>query len=769
MRSTPNNINIKEKQMKKRLLMLALALVMILQCACAVAPADVVEGEAELADNIISSDEVKLANATSASTVKVVANVEKAYVRGGSWANKNWHKINEERMAQGLITSELIVVKNPGGGNGMQNSDTVRVALFKYDLSGITLDDIGYAYFNLSFPNMDTSKEVTFDIYWVDENWDEKTVTWNTKPAILDQTPLLDDVLPNGIEKINATIELKNLVASGKKTVSLMVVQNVGTEAESRISLTKSTELTFPHFVVYKDASIKNDAYVKMLVDDEAENKAIWDWAKKMYDEWYVRYTELKNKPLVDAELIVSDESQYNKTSYSYYSSNPSKVQRTHKTRTYGDLTDMSKYVDVNVEQKFDKYGGIIDEQMRQEATGFFYSTKIGDRWWVIDPLGYPCYVRALSGVTYSYQNSPKQKEAAYELFGSLDKWGIATTRHLMNDLYFNVTTGTGTEIASVVDGMVLQRSVGFIGSYGTSIGINNSNGGSTTFSENNTMPVWDPEFVTWADTKAQTVATKGWVDDANIIGYTTDNELPMQADMIYDYMNISPAKSVNYYSYACTWYWVTQMTGKDKPTSDDITEELEQLFRGYVWDRYYNVVCNAIRKYDQNHMILGTRFLTVVKDAPWVLRFAGEYLDCITINWYSAWEPQAENIYLFATNADVPFMVTEFYAKAEENEDGLTNRDGAGFYVKTQQDRADHYQSFTLRLLEAKNCIGWHWFQYTDNDPTGNPTDVSSRDANKGIVSNTHREYTDLTDDMTDINKNVYKLVEYFDAKYAK
>ena len=210
-------------------------------------------------------------------------------------------------------------------------------------------------------------------------------------------------------------------------------------------------------------------------------------------------------------------------------------------------------------------------------------------------------------------------------------------------------------------------------------------------------------------------------------------------------------------------------MTGKDNPTSADITEELAQLFRGFVWDRYYNVTTTAVRKYDPNHMILGTRFLTVVKDAPWVLRFAAEYLDCITVNWYSQWQPEAEDIYDFAVNADVPFMVTEFYAKAEECEGGLANKDGAGFFVKTQQDRGDFYQTFTLRLLEAKNCIGWHWFQYTDNDPTGNPTDTSSRDANKGIVSNTHKEYTDLTDDMAEINKNVYALTTYFDAKYAK
>ena len=759
-----NSCGQKENFMKKRLLVFVLALVMILESACSAVPTDVVEGEAELADKIMSSTDVAMTNTTSESTIINVVATEKAYVRAGKWADKNWNQINEERIADGLISSEVIVVKN-----GLGNTDVTRVALFKYDISGLSLDDIGYACFNLSFSSMDTSQDVPFDIYWVDENWNSDTVTWNTKPDFIDSTPLIDDMLTKTVERTDATEVLKELVSSQKSTVSLMVVQTITTSPESRISLTKANDLTFPHFVVYKDASVKDDAYVKKLVEDDADNQAIWDHAKQMYDEWYARYERLKNTPLAEAELIVSDESQYNKISTSPGSNPNGSTWKEHKTRTYGDLTDMSEYVDVTKEFEFDSYGGIVDEQLRQEATGFFYTTKIGERWWLIDPLGYPCYVRALSGVTYSYQNSPKQLEAAYQLFGTLDKWGIATSRHLMDDLYFNVTTGTGSQITNVEEGMIIQRSVGFIGSYGTSKGINNSNGGSTTFSENNTMPVFDPDFVTWADEKAKTIVTKGWVDDSRIIGFTFDNELPMQVDMIYDYMNISPAKAVNYYSYACTWYWVTQMTKNENPTSEDITEELEQLFRGFVWDRYYYVVTSAVRTYDPNHMCLGTRFLTVVKDAPWVLRFAAEYLDCITINWYGAWEPQAENIYLFATNADVPFMVTEFYAKAEENEDGLTNKDGAGFFVKTQQDRADHYQSFTLRLLEAKNCIGWHWFQYTDNDPTGNPTDVSSRDANKGIVSNTHKEYTDLTDDMLDINKNVYTLIEYFDAKYAK
>ena len=712
---------------------------------------------------IASIDDVKLyagdapefINSESSGTSMLTV-TDKAYVRGGSYADKNWHQILEERNLE-----DMVIIKN-----GMEKSNVARVGLFKYDISEISLDDIGYAEFNVNFSSIQKDMYVPFDIYWVDENWDEKTVTWNTKPALLSDTPIISNVDPRSVRKANATEALKTLVNSGKKTISLMIVQTVNTDTETRIVFSKATELSFPHFVIYKEPKAIDETYTKQLVADEAENQAIWDYAKQVYDEWYGRYSELLTKPLNEAELIVSDERQYNKITLSP-GSNPSAVMKEYKTRTYSALTDISEYVDIRKETKFDKYGGIIDEQIRQKPTGYFYSKKIGDRWWIIDPLGYPCYIRALSGVVYSYQNSPKQKEAAELLYGTFEKWAISTTRHLQNELYFNACASPSSQIKTVLHGMIWQGGPGFMGAYGTSIGVNNSNGGSTTFSENNTMPVFDPGFVTFSESKAASEVPQ-YANNPFFLGYTTDNELPMQSDMIYNYMNVSPEKNVNIYSYACTWYWIVQMTGTETPNNEDITDELKELFRGFVWDRYYNVVCGAIRKYDQNHMILGTRFLTEVKDAPWVLRFASEYLDCITVNWYFQWEPNANDIYDFAVNADIPFMVTEFYAKAEENEDKLANTTGAGFFVKTQQDRADHYQSFTIRLLEAKNCIGWHWFQYTDNDPSGNPNDQSSIDANKGIVSNTHQEYTDLTDDMAVINKNVYTIIEYFDDKYS-
>jgi hypothetical protein len=297
-------------------------------------------------------------------------------------------------------------------------------------------------------------------------------------------------------------------------------------------------------------------------------------------------------------------------------------------------------------------------------------------------------------------------------------------------------------------------------------------------------MPVFDPGFVTFAQEKA--LEAKADRDNPWVIGYTTDNELPMDSNMLTNYLTIDPTKAINHYSYAAAWTWLINMTGKPDPTQADINDEMMELFMSFVWDRYYNVVTTAFRKYDPNHMIMGTRFLTKVKDHAWVLRFASQYLDLMTINWYGQWTPNENDLYKLCQNVDLPMMVTEFYTKALENDgsfddpsDPLANTRGAGWVVRTQQDRGDFYQNFTLRLIECKSMIGWHWHQYLDDDDSpeviykngkdGEWRDQSNIDANKGVVNNWHEPYEELCDAMAEINLNVYRLAQHFDAKYAK
>ena len=113
--------------------------------------------------------------------------------------------------------------------------------------------------------------------------------------------------------------------------------------------------------------------------------------------------------------------------------------------------------------------------------------------------------------------------------------------------------------------------------------------------------------------------------------------------------------------------------------------------------------------------------------------------------------------------------MVTEWYAKGMdvwENDNRMTNQSGAGWTVRTQADRGMFYQNYALQLLECKGCVGFDWFKYRDNDPDDLTTDLSNRNANKGVVDNYGEEYTELTKYMKELNTQKYNLIEFFDAR---
>ncbi|MBQ7293539.1 MAG: hypothetical protein IJW79_07360, partial [Clostridia bacterium] len=70
------------------------------------------------------------------------------------------------------------------------------------------------------------------------------------------------------------------------------------------------------------------------------------------------------------------------------------------------------------------------------------------------------------------------------------------------------------------------------------------------------------------------------------------------------------------------------------------------------------------------------------------------------------------------------------------------------------------------LSLLECKGCVGFDWFKYWDNDPEDLTTDLSNRNANKGIIDNDGNEYTELTEYMKELNTQKYNLIKFFDGR---
>ena len=83
---------------------------------------------------------------------------------------------------------------------------------------------------------------------------------------------------------------------------------------------------------------------------------------------------------------------------------------------------------------------------------------------------------------------------------------------------------------------------------------------------------------------------------------------------------------------------------------------------------------------------------------------------------------------------------------------------------MKTQKDRGLFYQNFCIGLLESKNCVGWHYFRYQDNDIKSKSPDPLNTVSNKGIWTAYFEEYPDYLRLIKQLNLNVYPLIDWLD-----
>ncbi len=400
------------------------------------------------------------------------------------------------------------------------------------------------------------------------------------------------------------------------------------------------------------------------------------------------------------------------------------------------------------------EYGS--DCTKRYEATGFFYAVKDGNRWWMVDPYGYRNLNIAVVGVRPG--KSDRNKSQFKSKFGDEKRW-IANTVDTLQSLGF-YGSGSWSEDSLVREfdkenetQFTYTPMLNFMARYGEKRGGTYQRPGNIGY-PNQTIFVFDPQFEIFCDEQAQQLVQ--YRDDKNLVGYFSDNEMPLTLENLEGYLSLpnpdDPGRKA-----AEAWLEEQHIT------RDQITDAHRAAFVGLVAERYYSIVSKAIKRYDPNHMFLGSRLHGKPKYIKEVIEAAGRYCDVVSINYYGSWTPDQELMRNWGEWAQKPFVITEFYTKGMDS--GLANTSGAGFAVRTQQDRGYAYQHFTLGLLESGNCVGWHWFRYQDNDPTAKGVDPSNVDSNKGLVDNNYEVYQPLARLMKQLNMNVYELARYFDA----
>ena len=397
-----------------------------------------------------------------------------------------------------------------------------------------------------------------------------------------------------------------------------------------------------------------------------------------------------------------------------------------------------------------DKWGGRLDHT--EIATGFFYTKKVGDRWWAIDPAGHEYFNVGL--VALSPSPSPDGKAALTKLYGDKPNWMKKTHAMLLQD-GFN-SAGAWSDVDSIrasafqaTHPLSYTVILNFMADYGKKRGGLHDTPGHAGF-PNDTIFVFDPEFPQFVEESAKQI--RKYADDPNLFGYFSDNELPFSRKNLDGYL----ALPHNEPGYIAARKWMDAHKGTAS------ADELKKQFLAYEADLYYSIVSAALRRNDPNHMYLGSRNTGEARLDEEMFQVLGKYADAISINYYNSWTPDTKLLAMWERESGKPEIITEWYVKGADS--GMPNTTGAGWLVATQAERGEFYQNFVLGLIASRSIIGWQWFKYQDNDPNDPHAELSNKDANKGIVNTKLQIYEPLVQRMRQLNPNAFALADYFD-----
>ena len=662
------------------------------------------------------------------------------------------------------------------------NADYNRAVFFKFDISQLP-QSFRYE-FSLRFqagPGEGTMKLTAVDPSF----WDAGSLTaqdvkssWNmgwstTFPyagaPFVDITEYISEAIENGQDTVSFRLDFVEKFTSAAKIYA----------AESGSRAAK----------IYADRS-----YFHYNVNlNTAENMGYdpWNYAENIVSNWADNIEAIYAKPhtstIADSDKSAAD---YTKTLAVSSNSSPTSAWNTIQARTVETVNGYTPISDVAL----DAYGGLASDNGKyysgsygdsvNGAKGYFgtYYDSARDRWWFITPEGNRFI--AVGICTVNAGSGKGQKALAEKVYAQAGQTWQEWTSDLLNQYGINATSGS---ISAVYDESELAEGkyninthvgISLIGQYGAELGTNSSVGGSTVFSNNNTVNVFDPDFVEYAYERAQ-IKMAEHLYDPNRMGWTSDNEIPADSDMLDRYLTLDPSNPVNAFSYAAAWTWLRHITGDPNPSIDMVSrgtvtmnmggEEKEvsyrDLFRGFVYYRYYAISSGAIKTAAPHQLYLGCRELQNNYLCETVMRVAGHFCDVVTLNLYLGADPDASVMANLHKWAGKPFYVTEFYAKAMGTDasgnpsgmqsyavweyqdaegntqycladgktqyvdaDGntqtapelvLNNTRGAGRVVYTQEDRATYYQTFAIKMLESGYCVGWSWYRYQDNEMT--------------------------------------------------
>lgn len=457
------------------------------------------------------------------------------------------------------------------------------------------------------------------------------------------------------------------------------------------------------------------------------------------------------------------------------------------KTVTLDGMNRMDKY-NASTLDPWGGYAGVKpDEITSSNSAGFWRTGKYKGHNVMVNPDGNVTILHGINGLNPDMLRAQSQPESLSEYnarFNSVAEWAQWANAFL-RDFGFNFfetgpqrirnLRGTITpDIESVLQGdgsstpMSQVAFICFLRTFSWDYySITGKGGPATTGKDVSVFTLmFDPDWLSYIDALAKD-ATDIYKGNRNFIGYYTDNELQFRfADgvsgiFLKHWLKLDD--KVRCYPYARQYAenFIRNNYGVE-PVEENITTEMENAFLLDVARYYYRTVTEAVRRYDKDHLLLGSRLHGAPMWRGEVTKACAEYNDIISTNIYGAWEPQDKYYinHIQALVGDKPCMITEFYTRnGNQSFNGTpyaNSGEGGGWIVQNQEARGLYYQNFTRKALTYSNIVGWQWFQAMDDFLIGYGWN------NKGLAAPDFHYY-ECIDHFRRLHWNIYQILDYY------
>jgi hypothetical protein len=180
--------------------------------------------------------------------------------------------------------------------------------------------------------------------------------------------------------------------------------------------------------------------------------------------------------------------------------------------------------------------------------------------------------------------------------------------------------------------------------------------------------------------------------------------------------------------------------------------------------ESYYALVRDTFKKYDSNHLLIGSRWTPGTSGHEDIVRIGGKHLDVVSINYYTHGIDKAFLTRAHEWSGGRPIILSEWHYGSTEN--GLG---GGAIEVKTLADRGHAYRNYLEQSASLPFVVGSEWFIYADQSITGRWfSGFHGEGGNTGLVDVTDRPYADLVTAAKLTNDRLYDVMLGKEKPYA-